>query len=435
LPSSDGDNKGVTLNGVIPVMPASSGIEGTFTLSGDTAVEFTNGLLIPKTTTKDDFSTLYVTYKENGVDKTMQFTVKTPFNTAASPAEIEIAPIYNNRSAIFTLTTDDGYKMSNQWIDAELAEIEEEKELESNTLKVTMGLVPDWMGTGKKSGVMTWEEAQDLAKGERWGVANHTMNHQQSNPAFNTLDEETLENEINGARAVLKEKFPTKKILGIYTPGGLNNNLVREIAAKEHLCLRVAGGGLNPLPLTDTVVGDNDFVSNSIYALNVPAWNTYGTEDEGKARVDKAIADNSWLIEMWHGVACAGEDLGVFAPVPEDVASAHLRYVADKAKSGELWVTTLDEAAVYATQRLHTRVSFKSETNISEGKIVFGIEDDLPDEIYDAILTINIKLPDGWTNATTTREGGSIISSSIKDGVISLNTKSNQGNIIITKTN
>ncbi|MBQ3573698.1 MAG: polysaccharide deacetylase family protein, partial [Clostridia bacterium] len=426
LPEKDGDNLTGTVNGVIPVMPVESGIEGTFTLSGGTAAEFKNGMLIPKAALAGDFSTLKVAYKENGVDKTMEFRVETPLKDTS--VAIEVAPIYDNYSAIYTLTTDDGWKATNEWLSTTLASIEEAKGLDENTLKATMGLIVDWMGT--KAGVMTWKEAQDLAATGRWDVANHTMAHKQTD--FHNLTEEQLEVEINGARAELKKQFPNEKVLGLYTPGGKTSDLIRSIVAEEHLCLRGAGGGTyNPLPLTDKAVFATETAAGSLYTLRVAEVGSSSTVASAKTPIDNAIANNGWLVEMWHAVGGINENAGAYSPVPKAVAEEHLAYIADKAKEGKLWVTTLDEASVYATQRLYTRLSLKSKTDNS---MVIGVEDDLDNSIYDAELTINVTLPSGWTAATVSR-GGNAIASSVKNGKVIFNTLPDKGDITITKNN
>jgi len=418
--NANGDGWNATLNGVIPVMPASSGIKGTFTLSENTVSELTaEGLLAPKACLEGDYSILTVSYTENGIPKTMSFRVVSPIRETS--VSIEIAPVFENRPAIYTLTTDDGYKATTEWLTKKLTEIETEAGLSANTLKATMGLVPAYMGV--KNGVMTWAESQSYAALDRWGVANHTQNHTQT--GFNTLSEEVLKQEINGGRATLKSYFPNEKIVGMYTPGGHNTELIRKVAAEQHFSLRGVAGSYNQLPLTD----QTNTTSKTLYNLSAPLVIETTTVAKANEWVDSAITSGKgWLIECWH---CVGNDVG-YSPVPEAIAEEHLEYVAQKAKAGQLWVTTLDEASVYAKQRIYTRLSLKPGTNVAEGTIIFGVEDDLDDTLYDATLTVNITLPDGWTNATATQNGENL-PVTIANGKISVNTLPGKGNITITK--
>ncbi|MBQ3573943.1 MAG: hypothetical protein IJA16_05035 [Clostridia bacterium] len=426
LPAADGDSKICTTNGVIPVMPVASGLEGTFALSGDTAAELTaDGVLVPKEALADDFSTLTVTYTEGGVEKTMSFRVESPF--VNNSVEIEIASVYNNYPAIYTLLTDDGYSVSHQWLNTELTRIETAKGLEANTLKATMGLVPDYMGV--KAGVMTWAEAQELVGTGRWGVANHTQNHKQI--GFDKLTAEELDEEINGGRATLLEKFPGHKIVGLLTPGGWVNNRIRAKAAEQHFALRTTGNDYNKLPLTqETYIEEDGRLKGSLYNICAARMGESITADSANGKVDGAIANGGWIVGMWHAIECTDE-VANYDRTPQAVATAHLEYVADKAKAGQLWVTTYDEASVYLKQRLNTRLSLKSTTDTT---IVFGVEDDLGENaLYDATLTVNVTLPDGWTTASAAI-GKEAIISTVADGVLTFDIATrNAGNITITK--
>ena len=133
---------------------------------------------------------------------------------------------------------------------------------------------------------------------------------------------------------------------------------------------------------------------------------------------------------MWHAIECTDE-VANYDRTPQAVATAHLEYVADKAKAGQLWVTTYDEASVYLKQRLNTRLSLKSTTDTT---IVFGVEDDLGENaLYDATLTVNVTLPDGWTTASAAI-GKEAIISTVADGVLTFDIATrNAGNITITK--
>ena len=98
---------------------------------------------------------------------------------------------------------------------------------------------------------------------------------------------------------------------------------------------------------------------------------------------------------------------------------------------GKLWVTTLDEAGIYSYQRAKTKINKISE---SDTEIKISITDELDDEIFDSELTINVKLPEGWTSASVTG-GGKTLENVLKDGVLSFNVVHDIGEVVITKTN
>lgn len=322
--------------GAIPVMPAKSGIEGTFTLSGDTVAKLVNGVLVPQTAINGDFSTLNVAYTENGIEKTMSFRVETPFKD--SSISMEIAPVYDNKSAIYNLTTDDGNAQTTAWLDTEL---------KSRNLKATMGLVINHMGGENR---LTWEQAEAYvnAPDSVWGVANHTKSHHQGAEGDRFYEHYTdaeLDKQINGARATLRSHFPNEKIVGMYAPGGQFNEKSQAVAEKEHFSHRMAGGNTyNALPISE----------NDMYYLK--CWNVSSNTldfEKLKGGLDKAIENGGWHIEMLHGVTVNSVADG-WEPVPDTAMSDYLDYVKEKMDSNQLWVTTLDEASVYAKQRLKT---------------------------------------------------------------------------------
>lgn len=334
---------------------------------------------------------------------------------------VSIATIKDNKDAIYTLTTDDGIKPTTEWLDTKLKEF---------GLKATMGLVPDYMGKIKGNDVyMTWEEAQNYVSNGNsvWGVANHTKAHKQSGDGtvgakrFDQLPESMLKVEINEGRAILREKFPTEKIVGLYTPGGQTNDLIRKIVAEEHFCLREVGGGINTLPISES----------NLYKLKSVSIGTAFKNDSFealKSNLDNAISQKGWMVEMWHGV---GDDCSSWGGnVSKEAAEAYLEYVAQKQEEGKIWVTTLDEACVYAMQRLKTRISLTSKTDETLTFTILSPSE--PKNIYDAELTLNIKLPNGWESANVKMDGKTL-QSTVKNGVLTVNVHPEGTTLVVEK--
>lgn len=70
--------------------------------------------------------------------------------------------------------------------------------------------------------------------------------------------------------------------------------------------------------------------------------------------IDTAIADKTWLIEMWHNVM--PEDDGGYQSILVKDAEEHLDYVAEKAASNEIWVATYTEAVKYIREKQNISV-------------------------------------------------------------------------------
>lgn len=92
-------------------------------------------------------------------------------------------------------------------------------------------------------------------------------------------------------------------------------------------------------------------------------------------------------------------------------------------------MTTLDEACVYAMQRLKSRLSLLEKTDSS---ITFVLTDDLDDTLYDAALTVNIILPDGWTNAAAS-QNGQMLKTTVAEGRLSLTIRPDSGSVTVIK--
>ena len=155
--------------------------------------------------------------------------------------------------------------------------------------------------------------------------------------------------------------------------------------------------------------------------------------------MDAAISGKKWLIDMWHGVGgtdtkgdgATGDQEDWDGNVSETTASAYLAYIAEKKNAGKLWVTTFDEALVYAAQRQETKLSLVEKTDT---KIVCTatLPAALDRSIYDATLTVCVKLPSGWTNASVSNANGAV-SSAIKEGVLHFNIINAGGTFTIQK--
>ncbi len=396
----DGDEIILPETSVSPLInPTSSAKTAEYTLTGSAAEMSEYNVITAKPAFEGDYSVLTVTLDSGRV---MTFKLYSPIVDNS----ISIASVKDNKAAIYTLTTDDGYKYTNEYLDGKFEEL---------GLVGTMGLITDVLGTDGKLSVA---DAQALVETGRWGVANHTKAHKQGKFQANTLTEAELEEEINGARNILLGYFPNEKIVGMYTPGGGWSDEIVNKVKENHIVLRRAGGGNNALPIT----------TESMLKLNARAIFSDTALASMNSWIDTAISNRQWVCEMWHGI---GDDASSWGGnTTEEIADAHLQYVKQKKDEGKLWVTTLDEAGIYSYQIANTKISKISE-NDSEIKI--SVTDELDDAIFDSELTINVTLPEGWTSATVTISGEAV-DTDLNDGTLSFNVPHDTGEVSITKT-
>jgi len=396
----DGDSIRLSVDGGIPVIPSAMGVRASFTVTGTAAAMDDYGVITPQPALQNDYAILTVT-PERG--KTMEFRLYSPLEDTS----ISIADIKDNKKAIYSLTTDDGYQYSNQWMDTQLQKYE--------GMRASMLLVPETMG---KNGILTWKEAQALASTGRWDVVNHTKGHKQA--AFLSLSKEELNEEINGGRAILQSYFPDEKLLCIATPGGQCNDTILELVKEQHLLKREASGGNNSLPMT----------KEELYSVKVQSVGAFATNSASamNAWIDAGVAGREWIVEMWHGVGDT-DAASWGGNVNAAEAEKHLQYVGNKVQDGTLWSATLDEVCVYTHERLQARLSLISKADSS---FSFSLTDELEDSVFDEALTVNIALPEDWHAATVT-QNGKTLESKVASGVLSVNVVPDTGVVSVTK--
>lgn len=396
---SDGDSIYLNEDGGIPIIDPAIGEEFTYTVSGNTAFKDDFGVIIPKASVGEEYSVLNVV-TESG--KEMSFKLFSPIEM------ISIAKIKDNCEGAYTLSVDDGNAYTAKFLD---------QELRANNMTASMVLVPGWIGI--EDTIMTWEEAQTLVNCDDtvWSVVNHTMNHVSSFES--SKDEALIESEINGSRALLKEKFPNQRILSIVTPGGAKSDLIAKAVKSQHLGWRGTGGGNMAIP-----ENMEDFYSIKCNPVGV-YYNT--TLEQMNSWIDNAIANGQWCVEMWHGVDDDQSSWG--GNIAGDIAKSHISYAAEKMNAGKLWVTSMDDMIVYTAQRLNAKVEFVS----NDGNVIkFKLISDLTGKDYETELTVNIALPEGWSDAETSVDGQTV-DYVTADGVLTVNVKVNGGIVSVAK--
>lgn len=397
---TNGDSIRLTEEGVIPIIdPAVGDRIASCTVVGSAASIDEFGVLTAQPAVDGEYAVLEVV-TENGAERS--------FNVYSPISMISIASIKDNCDGAYTLSVDDGNSYTANFLD---------KELKANNMTASMVLVPGWIGVDET--VMTWKEAQALVNCDDtvWSVVNHTMNHISN--FQNCNDDALIESEINGSRTLLKEKFPNQSILSIVTPGGASSTKIMNKVKEQHLGFRTTGGGNMAIPN-----GMDGFYNIKCNPVGV-YYNTNLTQMNGW--IDNAIANGQWCVEMWHGVD--DDQAGWGGNIAGSIAKSHIQYAAQKMNEGKLWVTTLDGMIAYTAQRLKAKVVFVSRDDDS---ISFRLESELTDLDYDTELTVNIALPQGWSNGEVYSDG-KLVDSSVENGVLTVNVRVNSGEISVMK--
>ncbi len=394
----DGADIYLTEDSVMPVVSPLCGKKATFTLMDtNAAVMDEYGMIAPKEALLNDYTVLKVSVPGQ---PDMTFKLYSPLTDDS----ISIAPVKDNKKAVYTFVSDDGLYSSVSFFNDEFKRL---------GLRGTVAMVTDWIetpGTGQGWDYGSWDEWRELIGEGYFTIANHTRNH----PSFSGQERSVYEYQINSALEKLNEEFPDQKILGVCAPGNYVNDEVTSVTKQRHLSLR-RGSHYNDLPATE----------ESLYSVGFKTvTGSTTTIEEMNGWVDSAIAENKWLMEMWHGVDGEG-----WEPPSKDVATAHFEYIADK--KDDIWVADWNEMIIYSLQRLKSRITIVSET---EEELVVQITNTSDDTLYDAELTVNIELPDGWNNAEAVVDGAEK-DAYTEDGVMSVTIPGGNGTITVTRIN
>lgn len=133
---------------------------------------------------------------------------------------------------------------------------------------------------------MTWEQLKDLHDNYGYEMASHTHTHQELDKI--TLDDVDIE--LSESKRILQEHG--YKCNSLMIPYGLYNNNIKKIAQKYYRGVRTSDSG----EFSDNV--------NRVPIKNLQVC-SFATEfdnlADAKAKVDLAIANNGWLVFLFHG--------------------------------------------------------------------------------------------------------------------------------------
>lgn len=193
---------------------------------------------------------------------------KTPISSDTA----EIMQVKDNRSAIVSITTDDGSVISNGWMNEKYKEY---------GLKGTIMLIGD-TGAENPDGFRT------ITKDGYTDIASHSQTHTYLY-TDQTFDGELYRKEIAGSAANLKTMFPDLDIIGYAPAGNTLTGRGLEYAKATYYAMRAGGGGYNTLD-------PSEFEWYNLRNMEIP--NPDITNQDRKGIVEKAVAEKKWLIEL-----------------------------------------------------------------------------------------------------------------------------------------
>jgi peptidoglycan/xylan/chitin deacetylase (PgdA/CDA1 family) len=219
--------------------------------------------------------------------------------------------------------------------------------LKAKGVRGTFFICPGWIGDGKHC---SWDQVRAIAADGN-EIGSHSMNHGYG---------EGAEIALKGARDRIDQEVPTQRCVTIsYPSGGYHKD-----AGLYYIAGRMAGKHfyyphwvVNIIKTEDNIVGG-------------------GSAAEMQGIIDECLKQKAWTTLTYH-------DSGKAFPEQLDLL---------KANEEALWVAPFGEVARYCKEARAAKVEVKTEAVA----VTITLTDDLPDDVFNAPLTLRVKTPAPW---------------------------------------
>jgi len=266
----------------------------------------------------------------------------------------QIAPIYDFKQSIVSLTFDDGY-ITQFTIGMPI--------LKERNIPATFYLITNSVDTATKRLLL------NVASTE-FEFGSHTASH----PDLVKIGNAEADKELVNSKLFLQNNFGANTGLTMSYPWGIYNSSIKQLAKNYYLAAR------------STDVGFNSFYFLDRYALKMQGFFQYTGAFKANTWVDYAIQNHLWLVEMIHGINNVG-----YSPIDSSVLAAHLDYIIKV--EDKIWCSTVSNVIKYIDESKNAEVRCDI-CNDTVYKI--RINDLMDDSIYNQPLSVRIKVPDNW---------------------------------------
>jgi len=289
-----------------------------------------------------------------------------------------ICPVKDNKKAIYTFTSDDGFTNAAVFFNSEFKRLD---------LKGSLALVANWIN-GAQTPASTYSFWNNLLADGRFDIINHSKSHVKFSTISNTqAGQDSLRAEITGNQAVFRTGFPDQDIITMANPAVVNTDAADVLIKQSHYAARNGSSGYNSLSPTDTEWMKLKMLANYFSSQSRAAYSS-----EINKYVDNIIANKQWLILLTHGI-------GTGANAMQDTAfTRHFEYVASR--RADLWIAPLGDVTKYIRQKQNANIITLDSTDT---RIAISLTHQLDANIFDEPLTLKTKVPAGWTNVKVTQ--------------------------------
>ena len=255
-----------------------------------------------------------------------------------------------------------------------------------------------------------WSQFQELlADGNE--IGDHTMTHPDLDTCAigDTVTPGTITYELYRSKQIIEQKIPGSNPLTIAYPYGNYNSNVISIAKKYYQAARSIYGYVQ----SDTINGDSWY---HLIAGNIVFDSTRSLVDDQNKLNDylnilqnQTINGGQWSILLAHEVFPSDTILynppqNSYYPVSVEWLTDLCQWLKQKADSNQIWVETIGNITKYVKERESFAYSVISSSDTS---IQINVTDTLDNSIYNYPLTIDVVIPNDWSNVTV-QQGDSV---------------------------
>jgi peptidoglycan/xylan/chitin deacetylase (PgdA/CDA1 family) len=260
--------------------------------------------------------------------------------------------------------------------------------------------------------------------------------HSATHPKLSTLPDGgpkqigSLQYELNAPIKALQKKIPGYKALTFAYPFVDFNAHVKEETAKLYTSSRGLGSGLNG-------VHPADWMNIQAHTISYNPGRTIESDQAKITEIENWISSNTiakggWTVYLAHDILPfiqASTATDSWQPVSSESFESFAYWLKEKQRSNELWIETVGNVTRYIKERDAVSIVLQEET---PSKLLFSITDNLPDELFNYPITLEITLPESWKKVLT-KQNKSSHTLSISDRKIILNATPDKGILEINK--
>jgi hypothetical protein len=340
--------------------------------------------------------------------------------------KVKIADWYGFSKAAYSLSFDDGLISQYKYVAPALDKL---------GLKATFYIVSETLESDS-SRPASWRYGYWWQFIEMSKNGHELGSHSATHPKLTTFPDGsinkpgTLQYELSEPIKKLEEKIPGYKFITFAYPFVDFNKHVMDETSKLYVSSRGLGNGLNP-------VHPAKWMDIQAHCIDYSPNRTIDSDNAKMTTLKNWISDNTitkggWTVYLAHDVLPFKEASTVadsWQPVSVESFEPFVQWLKEKQTSKELWIETVGNVTRYIKERDAASIIQIEET---KDKLVFSITDNLPDDMFNYPITIEIKVPEGWKKVTV-KQKSSKNSLTVFEQKIIVNVIPDKGNIEISK--